>query len=157
MNQLNQILDETERIEKLNLDSLKGLWVKQFMWKGYRDSLLKQASPSQGNPLMSDRYENNLHLLKDAERNYGLGTFILNNSFNHDIKKLVRENPENVVEILFEEFSKNYSDKKLKELITDKIKSLVNGSCGLGITKILRGSIENAIARQSESDINGEN
>ena len=143
---LNELLNESDTIEKLNYESLKELWVKQFLWQGYRKRLLKKS----GNPLMTDKYDENLKLLKDYQANYGIGRFILdNNEFKQSVKQLVSNNSDNVVETLFNEYTKSYMNKQDKiDSIKDKLKGLLNGSCGMPAHKILRGSIENCLARQ---------
>jgi len=144
-NNIDKLLDETERLEQLNFDSLKELWVKQFLWKGYRKQLLKQS----GNPLLSKEYETNLELLRDMEPNYGLGRFILDtNCFKQSLKKFVLDNNNNVVNALFDKLTKDYPDEKMKKLVLNQLKGLLNGACGMPIHQILRGTIENCLARQ---------
>lgn len=144
-NKLNQILDETDRLEQLDFDSLKELWVKNFLWKGYRKRLMSKP----GNPLMSDEYETNLKLLKDYEANYGIGRFILdNNAFRQSVKKVVLDNNDNVVNALFDKYSKDLPESTIKEMIVKQLKGTLNGSCGMPIHKILRGTIENCLVRQ---------
>lgn len=144
-NKLNQVLDETDRIDKLNYQSLKELFVKQFFWKGYRNNLMKN---SVGNPLLTQTYQNNLELLKDYEASYGLGRFILdNNCFKQSVKSLVLDS-DNVVNDLYDKISKDLPESEASKRIKRKLKGLLNGNCGMPIHKILRGTIENCLARQ---------
>lgn len=144
-NKINETLNETNKIEQLDYQSLKELFVKQFLWKGYRKNLMKN---SVGNPLLTQSYKDNLELLKDYNFEYGVGRFILdNNCFKQEIKNIALES-DNLLNDLYDRISKDLPESKAKELIQDKLKGLLNGNCGMPVHKILRGTIENCLARQ---------
>lgn len=145
-NKLDQVLNESNRIDKLNYQSIKELFVKDFLWKPYEKSLLHNNKYS--NPLCSQEYEDNLELLKDFEPNYGIGRFVIDNNFNQDLKDTVTDNPKSVVNTLFNKLAKNINKKEQIKIIKNHLKGLLNGSCGMPIHKILRGSIANCLARQ---------
>jgi len=99
---------------------------------------------------MTDKYKENLKLLKDYEANYGIGRFIVdNNCFTNDLQRFVTDNADNVVNALFNKYTKSSMSKQDKiDNIKDKLKGLLNGSCGMPVHKILRDSIENCLACQ---------